>query len=298
MKRLSTILAAAALTAPVAGCLDEDPLEGEEIKSDDGKADSSALGVFMDASFEGKLLIDSSWNDKQTVQDQLLYTVAGGAVGFLIGLLRVTRDAHEVITSIMLNSIVVGFSLWLGNAVLFVGGSTRGTVIAPSAELPRFGMHGSAANMALFLSLAVVGLVWWMRARTTWGRAWLAVGRSPETARSVGISVGRVQILVMTGAGALAGLAATNFVLGHKHAYEFGLGAGTGLLGISAALLGRLHPIGVVIASIVLAFLSVGGLNVGDLVPKELTEMLQGVVPLAVAAAVPWVKRKSGEVAA
>jgi simple sugar transport system permease protein len=64
-----------------------------------------------------------------------------------------------------------------------------------------------------------------------------------------------------------------------------------GFLGISAALLGRNHPLGVAIASIVLAFLSAGGLAVGDLVPKELTEMLQGVVVLAVAAAGPWVKR-------
>jgi len=106
-----------------------------------------------------------------------------------------------------------------------------------------------------------------------------------------GISVGRVQILVMIGSGALAGLAATNFVLGHKHAFESGLGAGTGLIGISAALLGRMHPVGVAAAALVLGFVSVGGLAVSDLVPKELVEMLQGVVVLAVAAAVPWVRR-------
>src|SRR5262245_38615722 len=75
MKRLSTILAAAALAAPTVACVDEDPFAGEEIKSEDGKADASALGVFLDAEFEGRLLIDSSWDDKQTIQDQLLYTV-------------------------------------------------------------------------------------------------------------------------------------------------------------------------------------------------------------------------------
>ena len=95
----------------------------------------------------------------------------------------------------------------------------------------------------------------------------------------------------MAGAGALAGLAATSFVMGHKHALEEGLGAGTGLLGIVAALLGRLHPVGVGIASLLLGFLSVGGLAVGDLVPKELTEMLQGIVVLAVAAVSAWQRR-------
>ena len=98
--------------------------------------------------------------------------------------------------------------------------------------------------------------MWWLRSRTTWGQAWRAVGQEPEAARSVGISVGRVRILVMTGSGALAGLAAANFVMGHKHAFEEGLGRGTGLLGIAAALLGRMHPIGVAVAALVLGFLS------------------------------------------
>jgi simple sugar transport system permease protein len=224
----------------------------------------------------------------------VLAAAAGGAaVGFLIGVLRVTRDAHEIITSIMLNAIVAGVLLWLGNIALFQGGTTRGPAIVHAAELPQLGMGGSAANASLFVALAVAGLVWWLRSRTTWGQAWLAVGRNAEAARTVGISVGRVQILVMTGAGALAGLAAANFVLGHKHAFEEGLGRGIGLIGISAALLGRSHPVGVVIAGLVLGFLSAGGLNVGDLVPKELTEMLQGVVVLSVACAVPWVRRQA-----
>jgi simple sugar transport system permease protein len=227
----------------------------------------------------------------------LAAAAAGGVIGFIIGVMRVTRDAHEIITSIMLNAIVAGVALWLGNVALFQGGTTRGPAIARGAELPQLGFGGSSANASLFLALAIVGVVWWLRSRTTWGQAWMSVGRNPEAARSVGISVGRVQILVMTGAGALAGLAAANFVLGHKHAFEEGLGRGTGLLGISAALLGRSHPVGVVMAALVLGFLSAGGLSVGDLIPKELTEMLQGVVVLSVAAAVPWVRSRA-EVAA
>jgi simple sugar transport system permease protein len=197
----------------------------------------------------------------------------------------------------MLNGIVIGFALWLGNVALFEGGTTSGRPIAAGAELPQLGLGGSAANAALVLALGAAGLVWWLRARTTWGQAWLATGRSPEAARCVGISVGRVQILVMTGAGALAGLAATSFVLGHKHAFEEGLGRGTGFLGIAAALLGRSHPVGVVFAALLLGFLSVGGLAVADKVPKELTEMLMGVVVLCVATAARWVTRKT-EVAA
>ncbi|MGE5181987.1 MAG: ABC transporter permease [Acidobacteriota bacterium] len=224
----------------------------------------------------------------------LLVAAAGGAVvGAAIGAMRAYRGAHEVITSIMLNAIVAGLVLWIGNAALFQNGTTTGPSIAAGAELPRLGLGGSAANASLVIAAAAVAGVWWLRARTTWGQAWLAVGRDPDAARSVGISVERVQVWVMTGAGALAGLAATNFVMGHKHAFEEGLGRGFGFLGISAALLGRMHPVGVAGAGMFLGLLSAGGLAVGDEVPKELTEMLQGVVLLAVAAAGPWVRRAS-----
>ena len=222
----------------------------------------------------------------------LAAVLAGAAIGAAIGILRVARGAHEVITSIMLNAVVAGVMLVEGMNHIFQGGTTTGPPIARGAWLPGLGLAGSAANTSIFLAAGAVALVWWLRARTTWGQAWLAVGRDPEAARSVGISVGRVQIWVMTGAGALAGLAATSFVMGHKHALEEGLGRGVGLLGISAALLGRLHPVGVALAALLLSFLSVGGLAVGDLVPKELTEMLQGVVVLAVAVATAWERRR------
>ncbi|HEY5926049.1 MAG TPA: ABC transporter permease, partial [Kofleriaceae bacterium] len=220
---------------------------------------------------------------------------AGGLIGFAIGVARAVRNAHEVVTSIMLNFIVAGVTLWLGNAVLFRGGTTRGDAIAPGAELPNLGLGGSSANASLFLAIGVVVLVWWLRSRTTWGQAWRAVGADPEAARCVGIDVRRAQVLLMTGAGALAGLASTTFVLGHKHAFEEGLGRGMGFLGIAVALLGRSHPIGAAGAALVLGFLSSGGLAVGDLVPKELTEMLLGIVVLAVACSAAWVRRRSKE---
>ncbi len=66
------------------------------------------------------------------------------------------------------------------------------------------------------------------------------------------------------------------------------------MIGISVALLGRGSPIGVAIAAVVLGFLSAGGPEVGHLIPKELTEMLQGVVVLAVALSSVWVKRRAG----
>jgi general nucleoside transport system permease protein len=225
----------------------------------------------------------------------LAAAVGGGLIGFVIGVSRVTRGAHEVITSIMLNLIVAGVTLWIGNASLFRGGTTRGDAISPGAELPLLGLGGSPASAALFIAIAAVVAMWWLRSRTTWGQELRAVGRDVEAARCVGVDVGRVRIIAMTIAGALAGLAATPFVLGHKHAFEEGLGRGVGFLGIAVALLGLSNPLGIGAAALAIGFLSAGGLEVADQVPKELTEMLLGVVVLAVACAVAWVRRRSVE---
>jgi general nucleoside transport system permease protein len=216
---------------------------------------------------------------------------AGGAIGALIGIARVTRGAHEVITSIMLNEIVGAVVLWIGNAFLFENGTTTGPAIAPGARLPQL-IGGSSANCAIVIAAVAIAAAWWVRSRTTWGVALRAVGRDPAAARAVGISVGRVPITAMTVGGALAGLAATSFVLGDRHAYEEGLGRGFGFVGLSAALLGRLEPLGIAAAALVLGFLSVGGLAVEDIVPKELPEILQGVIVIAIAIAVPWTRAR------
>jgi hypothetical protein len=95
MKRLSAILLGFSLAT--VGCVTEDELyEGETVKSEDGKADSSAVAVFVDAEWNGTLITDSSWNDLSTVQSQLFYTV-----GQLNGLNAVGRIDKAVVTNIV-----------------------------------------------------------------------------------------------------------------------------------------------------------------------------------------------------
>ena len=82
-----------------------------------------------------------------------------------------------------------------------------------------------------------------------------------------------------------------NYVLGYKHYYEEGFGTGSGFLGIAVALVGRNHPVGVVIAALLFATLSQGGLAVNALVPKQMVDVLTAVVIIAVATSVPEVRR-------
>lgn len=78
MKRLATVLAAAALAAPLAACVaqgDDQPLDGEGVKSEDGKDDTSALALFVDFQWKGSFTASSAWNLRQAVSDHLLYTI-------------------------------------------------------------------------------------------------------------------------------------------------------------------------------------------------------------------------------
>lgn len=100
MNRLTALLATSLLAAPVAGCIDEDLYEGEEVKAEEGKADASAGGVFLDAEFNGKLLVDSSWNDQQTIEGQLLYTV-----GQLNHHIAVGRIDKAIITNVQKTTV-------------------------------------------------------------------------------------------------------------------------------------------------------------------------------------------------
>ena len=95
----------------------------------------------------------------------------------------------------------------------------------------------------------------------------------------------------MTVSGMIAGIGGINYVLGYKHYYEEGFATGAGFLGIAVALVGRSHPIGICVAALLFATLSQGGLAVNALVPKQMVDVLQAVVILAVATSVPEVRR-------
>jgi simple sugar transport system permease protein len=133
--------------------------------------------------------------------------------------------------------------------------------------------------------------VWWFLFRTRAGYELRAVGLQPDAAEYAGIRAGRVWFNALTMSGALAGLGGINFVLGYKNYYEDGFTGGAGFLGIAVALIGRNNPGGVLLAALFFATLSQGGLAINAMVPKQMVEVLQGIVILAVATAVPEVRR-------
>jgi general nucleoside transport system permease protein len=160
--------------------------------------------------------------------------LAGGAVGWVPGVLRAKFGAHEVIVTIMLNFIVLALLNWIVASRLHVPETLHtpemraGAVPALAAFIPA--LHGSAVSVILFVALIAVVWAWWYLFRTRSGYELRAVGLQPDAAEYGGISVGKVWIRTMALSGLLAGLAGTNFVLGYKHYYEEGFQTGSGCI--------------------------------------------------------------------
>ena len=210
--------------------------------------------------------------------------VAGALWGAIPGALKARFGAHEVINTIMLNFIAFAFVSYAGRS-LFQHATVRTAEIGPGSVLPRLdvlapALRGAPANFSLALALLVALGVGVLLFRTKRGYELRAVGLNAPAAEYGGISIGGTQLLAMTLSGAVAGLGGTNFVLGYKHYFELGFSGGAGFLGIAVALLGRNHPVGVIVAALFFGALAYGGLVINQRVPKELVEALQGIVIL------------------
>jgi len=225
----------------------------------------------------------------------LAAALGGGIVGGIPGFLRVRFGAHEVIVTIMLNFVILALLNWIVATRLHVP-ETLHTPEIHAGAIPRLdefipAFHGSAANLTIVVAMFAAVAVWFFLFRTRYGYELRAVGLQPDAAEYGGVNVGGVWFRALTLSGAIAGLGGINYVLGYKHYYEDGFAGGSGFLGIAVALVGRNHPLGVILAALFFATLSQGGLAIHAVVPKQMVEVLQGVVILAVAMSVPEVRR-------
>jgi general nucleoside transport system permease protein len=216
-------------------------------------------------------------------------------VGAIPGALKAKFGAHEVIVTIMLNFIVLALLNWIVASKLHVP-ETLHTPEIHSGSVARLStlteaFHGSAANYTILFAITAALAAGWYLFRTRAGFELRAAGLQPEAAEYGGVRVPDVWLKAMALSGALAGLGGVNYVLGYKRYYEDGFAGGAGFLGIAVALVGRNHPFGVVVAALFFATLSQGGLAIHAMVPKQMVEVLQGVVILAVAISVPEVRR-------
>ena len=227
----------------------------------------------------------------------LLGGAAAGALwGAVPGFLKARFGAHEVVTTIMMNYISYSLSDWLINGPMKAQGYRPVTpTVNATAELPRFFPDPLRFNWGFVLALLVAFLVWWFLFKTTLGFEIRAVGSNPDAAKYSGMSVVRNFVLVMTLSGALAGLAGSVQVLGTDHWVGQGFSAGYGFDSIALALLGKSHPLGIVLAALLFGILRGGATSMQSLagIPIHIVSVIQGMVIVFVAAPaiIRWIYR-------
>ena len=220
----------------------------------------------------------------------ILAGALGGAIwGGIPGLLRAKTGAHEVIVTIMMNYIAVYLLAFLLTTTAFQRPGRADPIspqVSESAMYPLLLGGGFRLHAGFLLALVACWVVWWILNRSTTGFEFRAVGFNPNAARTAGINVARSYVLVMVVAGALAGLAGTAQILGTEKALAGGIAASFGFDAITVALLGRSHPVGVLLSGILFGALRAGGVAMQSRTgtPIDIVLVVQSVIVLLIAA--------------
>ena len=212
----------------------------------------------------------------------------GGAVwGMIPGYLKARFGAHEVVNTIMMNWIAFRLSDWLLNGPMKSSGFRPVTPnVMETAELPRFFPDPLRFNFGFVLALLAAWFVYWFLFKTTLGFEIRSVGSNPDAAKYAGMNIVRNFVLVMVLAGGLAGLAGTAQVLGVDHWVGQGFSAGYGFDAIAISLLGKNHPVGVVLSALLFGILRSGATDMQSMarIPIDIISIVQGMVIVFIAA--------------
>lgn len=224
----------------------------------------------------------------------LLLAVLGAALGGALwagiaGVLKARTGANEVIVTIMLNSIaglLIAYVLTLKPVIGEGNTNPKSLHVMDSATYPALLGPAFRLNLSFILALLAALAVWWLLERSSLGFEFRATGLNPQAARTAGISVGKVTILVMLVSGALCGLAGSAPVLGTDRYLTSGVAASYGFDAITVALLGKSRPGGTVLAGILFGALNAGGtlMQTATQTPIDIVQVIQSVIVLFIAA--------------
>jgi general nucleoside transport system permease protein len=211
--------------------------------------------------------------------------LAGAAWGWIPGALKAFSGAHEVVTTIMLNSI----------AAALIGFLILGPLLAPGFSFGRTGDLGNSAlpiilggniHLGVLLAVAAVPVVWWLLYRSTLGFEIRSVGANPSAARYAGMRPAFLIMFTMSMSGLLFGIAGSTEILGVSHFMIPSYGTSIGFDAIAVALLGRSHPFGIAAAALLFGALRAGAglMQVVAEIPVEIVDVIQAIILLFLAA--------------
>ena len=216
--------------------------------------------------------------------------VGAALVGAFVGFLKARTGANEVITTIMLNYIIVSFFNFLltDNALLqgaTAGGYTKSDPAFENARLPYLLGDSYALNLGFVLAIVAVVVYWWLMERSTIGFRLRAVGFNPSAAKTAGINVDGTYILALGLSAAFVGIAAANQALSSTGGVTPTSHAGIGFDAITVALLGGSTASGILMAGLLFGAFKAGSSAIQiEGISPDVLGIVQGAIVLFIAA--------------
>ena len=220
--------------------------------------------------------------------------LAGGIWSLIVGVLKVKRGIHEVLSFIMFNWIAFYLSNYIVNlsAIHRTGGGEASKDVADSARIlaPEFITkltRCTAANWGIVIAVAAAVLVWFVISKTTLGYQLRAVGFSKTAAEYGGINTNKMFLTAMAISGALAGLGGAVQTLGMAgRVSQFASQEQYGFQGITVALIGSSHPVGCIFAGLFYGAMKYGGGKLSLVkAPAEVVDIIMGIIIFFIAIA-------------
>jgi general nucleoside transport system permease protein len=206
--------------------------------------------------------------------------IVGAAWALVPGWLRAWHGVNEIITTLMLNYVAI---LWVNYLVYGPWKDPQGHNFPFSPRFPdtaAFARMGDGQlHTGLFVPIVGSLILLLVMARTRWGYELRIVGENAEAARYAGINVRRVMLSAMLVSGGMAGVAGMVQVAGIIHLLNGQLSNNYGYTAIIIAWLARLHPLAVLLVSVLFGALVNGGYAVSqEGIPQALGAVLQGMI--------------------
>ena len=232
----------------------------------------------------------------------LLAMIAGAAWASIAATLKVTRGVHEVISTIMLNYIALSviqwlFENWFRDNSLELNIKTKALPV--SGRMPDI-VENRLGGMFI-VALFVVFLYWILVFKSRFGFRLRASGLNAGAATTSGIGAKKMIVIAMLISGGIAGLVAMQSVVGEIYGYgPNATPTQLGFAGITVALLGRHHPIGIVAAALLFGFLdsTSAQLQLAQ-IPSSIVKVIQAVIVLTVVivneASIRWLNKRTAE---
>ena len=213
--------------------------------------------------------------------------LVGAVIALIPGILKAKWNASELVTSLMLNNIVLGLGLYILNykmrdsaAMAVVSQKFQETALLPNI------VPGTRIHFGLIIALIMVVVVYLILYKSKWGYEIRMTGLNKEFAEYSGINTFKVIIIAHLISGVIAGMGGSVEIMGMHKRFQWTSLPGYGFDGALVAMLARNNPLAVVGSALFLAYIRVGADLVARLsdVPAEMVSILQGVIILLISA--------------